>query len=166
MICPKCGKENREGAAFCAGCGGALGAGVAHHAGAPVSASPAQSANHAQPVYHAHPTQPANPAQPAYHATSSAPGPHMTTVNVQAPVVQKNGIGTAGFVLALIALFTFWVPILGWILWILGAILSLVGVFRAPKGLAIAGLVISFIDVIVLLLGMAACSAIGVSAGF
>ena len=35
------------------------------------------------------------------------------------------GIGTSGFVLALIALFIGWVPIIGWIVWALGLILSI-----------------------------------------
>ena len=64
-------------------------------------------------------------------------------------VAQKNGIGTAGFVLALIGLIFCWVPILNWILWILGVIFSLIGVFKRLKGLSIAGLVISFIWIIV-----------------
>ena len=64
-------------------------------------------------------------------------------------VAQKNGIGAAGFVLALIGLIFCWVPILNWILWILGVIFSFIGVFKRPKGLSIAGLVISFIWIIV-----------------
>jgi len=63
---------------------------------------------------------------------------------------KSNGTGTAGFVLALIALFLGWVPVLGWIIWILGAVLSFVGVFKSPKGMAITGLVISFIGIILL----------------
>lgn len=62
-----------------------------------------------------------------------------------------NGVGTAGFVLALIAVFLGWVPVLGWILWLLGLILSFVGVFKQPKGLSIAGLVISLIGIILLI---------------
>lgn len=68
-------------------------------------------------------------------------------------VVEKapgNGLGTAGFVLALLGLVFCWVPVLDWILWILGVIFSLIGVFRPRKGLAIAGLVISFIGLIVM----------------
>jgi len=67
--------------------------------------------------------------------------------------VQKksNGIGTAGFVLALIALFLGWIPFLGWIIWILGLIFSFVGVFKSPRGLSIAGLIISFIGIIMLI---------------
>ena len=63
----------------------------------------------------------------------------------------SNGIGTAGFVLALLNLFLGWIPVLGWILWLLGLIFSGVGVTRKPKGLAIAGLVISLIGIIFLL---------------
>lgn len=60
-------------------------------------------------------------------------------------------MGTAGFVLALIALFLGWIPVLGWIVWLLGLIFSIVGIFKTPKGLAIAGLVISLIGIILLL---------------
>ncbi len=64
---------------------------------------------------------------------------------------KKNSLGTAGFVLALLALLFCWVPALDFILWILGAIFSVVGIFRIPRGLAIAGTVISFIGIIILL---------------
>jgi hypothetical protein len=78
----------------------------------------------------------------------------------QAPI--SNGVGTAGFVLALIAVFLGWIPILGWILWFLGLILSFVGIFKQPKGLAIAGLVISLIGLILLI---AVAGAIGAAIG-
>jgi hypothetical protein len=74
------------------------------------------------------------------------------TVIINQQQSSSNGVGTAGFVLALIAVFLGWVPVLGWILWILGLILSLVGIFKKPKGLAITGLVISFIDLLLLIL--------------
>ena len=73
------------------------------------------------------------------------------TVIVNQVEKQSNGIGTAGFVLALLNLFLGWIPVLGWILWLLGLIFSGVGVTRKPKGLAIAGLVISLIGIIFLL---------------
>jgi hypothetical protein len=63
---------------------------------------------------------------------------------------QSNGIGTAGFVLALIAVVLCWVLGLNWVLWAIGLILSFVGVFKQPKGLAIAGLVISLIGLIMI----------------
>jgi hypothetical protein len=70
-------------------------------------------------------------------------------VNQQIPQ-QSNGVGTAGFVLAFITVFLGWIPVLGWILWILGLVLSFVGIFKKPNGLAIAGLVISLIGLILI----------------
>ena len=76
--------------------------------------------------------------------------PQGQTIIINQPS-QKNGVGIAGFVLALIALFLGWIPVLGWILWFLGLILSFVGVFKEPRGMAIAGLVISLIGIIMIL---------------
>lgn len=73
------------------------------------------------------------------------------TIIIQQPVSRSNGLGTAGFVLALIALFLGWIPVVGWIMWLLGLIFSACGVFKAPRGLAIAGLVISLLGMILLL---------------
>ncbi|MCM1041579.1 MAG: hypothetical protein NC324_06905 [Bacteroides sp.] len=67
---------------------------------------------------------------------------------------RNNGMGIAGFVLALLSLMFFWTPVLDWILWILGAVFSFIGVFRRPRGLAIAGLCISFVGIIMLILFM------------
>ena len=66
-------------------------------------------------------------------------------------VNQKNSMGVAGFVLALIGLVLFWVPVFNWILWLLGLIFSIIGVTRKPKGLAIAGIAISFVVLIILI---------------
>ena len=63
----------------------------------------------------------------------------------------SNGIGIAGFVMALIALFLGFIPVLGWILWALGFLLSVIGLFITPRGIAIAGLIISLIGVIILI---------------
>lgn len=84
-----------------------------------------------------------------------------TTIVINQVAAKGNSMGTAGFVLALIGLVFCWVPVLGWIIWLLGAILSIVGIFKQPRGLAIAGTVISFIGLIVLIVFIAA---IGVAA--
>ena len=84
---------------------------------------------------------------------------HTIIVNQQKS--ESNGIGTAGFVLSLIALFLGWIPILGWLLWLLGLILSFVGIFNRPKGLAIAGLVISLIGIILLVFIFAGLAILG-----
>lgn len=67
-------------------------------------------------------------------------------------ITKTNGMAVAGFMLALLGLLLCWVPVLDWILWVLGVIFSFVGMFRTPKGFAIAGLIISFIGVIILLI--------------
>ncbi|WP_147638258.1 hypothetical protein [Alistipes sp.] len=77
-------------------------------------------------------------------------GSQQTVIIQQAPPQGSNGLGTAGFILALLALIFCWVPVLDWILWILGLVFSFCGVFKAPKGLAIAGLVISLIGLILI----------------
>lgn len=78
---------------------------------------------------------------------------------------QKNSMGVAGFVLALVGLFTSVIPVFGWIIWLLGLIFSIIGVTRKPKGLAIAGLIISLIGVILLITFVGALAAlVGLSA--
>lgn len=79
-------------------------------------------------------------------------------INQEAPK-KSNGMGTAGFVLALLGLILCWIPVLDWILWLLGLIFSIIGVFRQPKGLAIAGLVISCLGLIILIVVLGAIGA-------
>ncbi|MEA1874777.1 MAG: DUF4190 domain-containing protein [Bacteroidota bacterium] len=100
-------------------------------------------------------TRETNQNQPSHSEPSQT---KTRTVYVQqAPTAEKNGLGTAGFVLSLISLF------FGWIIWILGLIFSFIGIFKKPRGLAIAGLIISLVDIILILfvftaLGLAAFS--------
>lgn len=72
------------------------------------------------------------------------------TIIIKQEEKKSNGLGTAGFVLALIGLIFGWVPGLGWITWILGLIFSFIAIFKKPRGLAIAGLVISLLGFILL----------------
>ena len=68
--------------------------------------------------------------------------------------------------MALIALVLCWAPFLNGILWFLGLVLSAIGVFKQPRGLAIAGLCISLIGLIILFafVGLFAASAAGAAA--
>lgn len=58
-----------------------------------------------------------------------------------------NSAGNSGFVLSIISIFFGWIPIIGWILWFLGFLFSVIGLFKKPRGLAIAGTVISLIGI-------------------
>lgn len=78
---------------------------------------------------------------------------HVQTILVREQRYKSNGLGTAGFITSLLGLLLSWVPVLGWILWLVGALLSLIGVFKSPRGLAITGLILSLIT-----LGIECCS--------
>lgn len=58
--------------------------------------------------------------------------PQQIIINQQP--ARKNGLGTAGFVLAILALVFCWVPFLDFIFWILGAVFSVIGLFKARAG--------------------------------
>ena len=70
---------------------------------------------------------------------------HVQTILVREQRNKSNGLGTAGFITSLLGLLLSWVPVLGWILWLVGALLSLIGVFKSPRGLAITGIILSLI---------------------
>ena len=61
-----------------------------------------------------------------------------------------NWVWVAWFVLALIWLFIWWIPVLWWLIWFLWLILSFIGIFKKPRWFAIAWLIITFIDLIIL----------------
>lgn len=92
-----------------------------------------------------------HPIHSAVQAQQAPQADHNQTIIIQQPSRQSNGTGTAGFILALISLILSWVPGVGWIVWFLGFLLSFIGMFRTPRGLAIAGFIISIIDLIILL---------------
>lgn len=81
---------------------------------------------------------------------------------------KSNGVGTAGFVLALIGFLFGWIPLIGFFLggvfWLLGLILSFVGVFKKPKGLAITGLILSFGNLLILIF-VTGATILGIGAG-
>ena len=68
------------------------------------------------------------------------------------PVNGKNGISTAGLVLSIVGLALCWVPGVNLVLWFLGFLFSFIGIFKRPKGKAIAGLIISAVSIVVIIL--------------
>ena len=87
---------------------------------------------------------PVTPVQPSAQPQAAATQPQ--------PVSRKNGISTAGLVLSIVGLALCWVPGVNLILWFLGFLFSFIGIFKRPKGKAIAGLIISVISIVVILL--------------
>lgn len=68
----------------------------------------------------------------------------------------SNGFGTAGFVLGLLGTVLFWVPLVGFVLAVLGIVFGAVGRAQgahrgAPIGLAVAGLVLGIIGAVLFL---------------
>ena len=120
--CPYCGEQIPENAAKCMYCTAWL--------------NDRRSPDQPQDV----------PAQPLVQ-----PQPEPQPVQPQPqPVRRRNGIGTAGLVLSIIGMALFWVPVVNVILWFLGFLFSFIGVFKRPRGKAIAGLVISIVSVLIL----------------
>ncbi len=77
----------------------------------------------------------------------------METNNTQRPIIvqerpRTNGMGIAGFVMSFITLFFGWIPFFGWVAWVLSLVFSFIGVFKRPRGLAIAGLILSIVGLI------------------
>ncbi len=83
------------------------------------------------------------------------PQPQTATAQPQ-PVRRKNGPAKAGLVLSILGLALCWIPFANFILWFLGFLFSFIGVFKSPRGKAIAGLIISVVSVVVIILVMGA----------
>ena len=139
MFCESCGSSVPDGQAFCSNCG------------APVTQAVPQAAP-AQPVYQ----QPvAQPVQPVYQP-----------VMVQQPVAKSSGMAIAGLIMGIFTVIFCWVPVVGFILGVLGLIFSIAGIAKkngGAKGAAIAGLVLTIIGAIVSVIMLAAVLATGPS---
>ena len=126
--CPNCGTAINPQSTFCPNCG--------------------QSVATQQPVPYPQPAA-YYPPQYAYQQPYQQP----QVVMMKSPT---NGLGTTGFILALLAILVSWVPGLDVLMWLLGLVFSAIGCFKQPRGLAVAGLVISLLDLIVLILAVGA----------
>ena len=146
-FCKYCGKELNIDDVFCSSCGRQQG-------NVPVQQIAGQMMQ--QSVYgmsymaSAYP-----PPQPA--AVSSLTANNTTTVIVEES--PSNGIGVAGFVIALVGLFFFWLPLINILFLLFGFVFSVAGVFKAPRDMAIAGLVLSLIDFLIILYMMGSITA-------
>ena len=102
-----------------------------------------------------HPEQTVNnenvpPRQPEYQGSTPVTNVYVNAAQPQA-ARSKNGPGIVGLVLSIIGLVLCWVPFVDFILWFLGFLFSFIGMFKRPKGVAIAGLVISIISLVIII---------------
>ncbi len=149
-FCKYCGSPIGTNSVFCPACGKRL------------VSQPVQQATPQQPQYRQSETQqPVSPQQPAFQQPLIQPMYQQPQQNTQTIVNveqrSSNSLGTAGFVLALLAFLFSWLPVLNvvaWILWLLGLIFCIIGLFKSPRGMAIAGFIISFIDIIIFVIVM------------
>ena len=155
VFCKYCGNEIQPGTAFCPNCGKPQGnTPVPQGAGSVASQQPNQQPVQQTAFVAGDYQQPQTSNRNTHSsAMSSSTSNSMAATNTTTVVVngsKSNGMGTAGFILALLALLVSWVPVLDIIVWFLGALFSFIGLFKAPRGLAIAGFIISFIGIIIL----------------
>lgn len=68
-----------------------------------------------------------------------------STPKIEQP--KSNVLGISGFVISILSFLFGWFPIFGWLLWIVGLGLSIAGAFKTPRGLAVAGIIISVITI-------------------
>ena len=128
--CPYCGEEIVSGARKCRHCGEWLDQDLPQTPPEPVQ----------EPVRIVHEQQSQSMAQPQ-------------PVIIQQTTVERggsNGAGTAGFIFALLAILFSWAPLVKWLLWFLGALFSFIGLFKRPRGLAVAGFFLSIIGIILI----------------
>lgn len=137
--CPYCGEEIMAGARKCKHCGEWLDDVITN--------APSNS-------------QPAIGTRPVTVMTRPSEQSVNQPIVINNTVQRSNGIGTAGFIFALIAAFFSWVPGVGWFTWFLGALFSFIGLFKSPRGIAIAGFILSIIDVIILVAVVGAVASI------
>ncbi len=71
----------------------------------------------------------------------------------QAPLKPMNGVGLAGMIIGILSYIFCWVPVLDFILGLIGVILSGVGLSRKERyrlnGFAVAGLVLGIIGLVI-----------------
>ena len=141
--CTNCGSAMDDNAAFCANCG------------TPVA--PAQPIAPEPPVVEMQQnTYQTNPNQNPYQ-TNPAPtyNQHGGYNPYAQPTQSMNIPGLVGFILALIGLFIFWIPIYGLIPAVVALILSIVGLTQIKKtgqngkGLALAGVIIGALATVI-----------------
>ena len=120
MKCPNCKRIYEENCKFCPYCGEEILAGArkCKHCGEwlddVITNAPSNS-------------QPAIGTRPVTVMTRPSEQSVNQPIVINNTVQRSNGIGTAGFIFALISAIFSWVPGVGWFIWFLGALFSFIG---------------------------------------
>lgn len=133
-FCRYCGSKIFPNSAFCSACGKPL-----NNTGVP-----ATQVNTPPTRFHS-----IQPAPQAVYAPQQPQQANQTTVVVNEH--KSNGIGTAGFVFALLGILLSWIPVVDFVIWFLGLLFSFIGLFKSPRGLAITGFLLSIIGIIIII---------------
>ena len=64
---------------------------------------------------------------------------------------ESNSLGLAGMVLSILGCMLGWIPVFGWVVWVLGLVFSSIGMNRQPKLFALIGLVISLLSLLIII---------------
>lgn len=154
--CKYCGKPLQKDAAFCSSCGRLQSNVPVQQLRRPVAQVQTNFTSPYMVGGYQHP-------QPTMSNNTSN---STTTVVVEGN--RSNGLGTAGFIIALLGLVFCWVPFVDFILWFLGFLFSFIGMFKSPRGLAIAGFILSFVVIIAIISVMGSIASImaGIAAAF
>lgn len=102
------------------------------------------------------------PPMPPYGQPYVPGAPQVVFVNAPVPEVKQpsNGVGKAGFVFSIIGCCVGWFPYGGFAVWFVGLLLSFIGMFKRPKGLATAGLIISLVGLVEVILAFTVIMAV------
>lgn len=142
-FCKYCGKGLQPDAAFCSACGKAQNNVTIQQPSAQIMQQPV--------VQHPYVVSAYQQPQPVV-----APNVSTNTTTVVVEGGKSNSMGIAGFIIALLGLIFCLVPIVNLLLWFLGLVFSFVGLFKAPRGMAIAGFVLSFVIIFIIIATMGA----------
>lgn len=158
-FCPECGDRLQENATFCGNCGKQLNVNSGDQSGVVLQRKVVFC-----PYCHEEINEKAVKCKHCgewldnrlNHMTPAISNPNQQPqIFVNNNSSRSNGPGTIGFIFAMLAILTSFIPGLNFLtsfFGFFGLILSFIGMFFNPKGLAIAGLIISILDLIIVAL--------------
>lgn len=69
-------------------------------------------------------------------------------------IAKKNKIGLIGLIVAIAAIAFIWIPSMFEFLWLAGLILSLIGLFRKPRKMAVIGIITSLVGLVIAIIAV------------